>query len=249
MRNLKITLEYNGTRYSGWQKQKHKQGSRKKAIQEVVESGLRKILRAKTKLVVSGRTDAGVHAKGQVANFKTNSKLELSKIQLGLNAVLPDDIAVVGIEEVNLNFHSRFSAKSKLYRYTILNRTYRSAIFKDYCYLFPHRLDVGLMKEEAKALLGRHNFRSFQATERIEKNPVRTIRQIKVTKDGGFVHIDIEADGFLYNMVRNIAGTLIKIGRGRFKKGELRKILESRDRRAAGPKIPSKGLSLVEVKY
>jgi len=246
MRNIKLTIEYDGTNYFGWQIQNKRQS---KTVQKTIEKCLQKILQRRIKLIASGRTDAGVHAKAQVANFKTESSLSLEKLQRALNAVLPPDIAITHIEEVKLDFHSRFEAKSKVYRYTILNRPYRSSLLKDSVYFYPYPLDTKLMQRQARILLGRHNFKAFQASDKKERNSVRTIKQLKIIKDKDLIYIDIEADGFLYNMVRNIVGTLIEIGRGKFSAGSLRKIMLSKKRRLAGPTLPARGLCLVEVKY
>lgn len=246
MRNLKLALEYDGTNYAGWQIQKSR---KQKTIQETVEKALAKILQENIRLVGSGRTDAGVHALAQVANFKTNSDIAVKKLQVALNGLLPDDIVVSKIKEVDSSFHSRFSAKAKVYRYTILNRAYSSALLKDKVYFFRHRLNIRRMREEAKVLLGRHNFKAFQASTDKDLSPVRTIKSLKITRNKDLVYIDIKADGFLYNMARNIVGTLIEVGRGKFKRGELKKILLSKDRRLAGPTAPARGLCLVEVKY
>jgi tRNA pseudouridine38-40 synthase len=245
MRNIKLTVEYDGTNYAGWQCQK----SKIKTVQETIEKAIQRILQDKIKIIGSGRTDAGVHAQAQIANFKTDSSIPLEKLQKALNAVLPDDIAITKVEEVGLDFHSRFSAKSKVYRYTILNRASRPALLKDRVYFLPHPLNLKLMQKEAKALLGRHNFQSFQAQDKKEKDSIRTIKNLKISRNRDFIYIDIEADGFLYNMVRNIVGALIEIGRGRFPEGSLRKILESRNRKLAGPTVPARGLSLIKVNY
>jgi len=252
MRNIKLTIEYDGTSYCGWQCQKSQipnPKSQKRTIQETIEKTLAGILQQKIRLISSGRTDAGVHAEAQVANFKTDSKIPLEKLQKALNALLPDDIVITETEKVNLDFHSRFDAKSKLYRYTILNRPYRSTLFKDKVYFYHYPLDVKLMQKEARTLLGRHNFKAFQASDKKERHPVRTVKKLKLTKDKELIYIEIEADGFLYNMVRNIVGTLIEIGRGRFKEGVLRKILLEKNRKLAGPTVPAKGLSLIKVNY
>ncbi|MDP3732805.1 MAG: tRNA pseudouridine(38-40) synthase TruA [Candidatus Omnitrophota bacterium] len=252
-RNIKLTIEYAGTSYSGWQAQNSCQLSavscQQKTIQETIEKALQKILQEKIKVVGSGRTDAGVHAQAQVANFKTDSSIAIEKLRKALNAVLPDDISVIRTEEVRAGFHSRFSAKSKVYRYTILNRPSRSAILRDTAYFFPYPLNLKLMRKEAGVLLGRHNFKSFQAADKRERGATRTIKNIKIIRDKDFIYIDIEADGFLYNMVRNIAGTLIEIGRGKFSEGSTKKILLARNRKFAGPTVPAKGLCLLEVKY
>jgi len=245
MRNIKLTIEYDGKNYAGWQCQK----SRIKTLQQTIEKAIQRILRHKIKIIASGRTDAGVHAQAQVVNFKIDSSIPLEKLQKGLNAVLPDDIAVTKVEEAGLDFHSRFSAKSKAYRYTILNRACRPALLRDRVYFLPYPLNLRLMQKEARVLLGRHNFQSFQAQAKKEIDSTRTIKKLRVIRKGDFIYIDIEADGFLYNMARNIIGTLIEVGRGRFPEGRLRKILESRNRKLAGPTVPARGLSLIKVNY
>jgi tRNA pseudouridine38-40 synthase len=246
-RNIKLEIEYDGTNYCGWQIQKRHQVA--KSIQETIEKTLRKILQEKIRLIASGRTDAGIHAKGQVANFKTNSQIPLKKLQAALNSLLPQDITIKNAREVNSNFHSRFNAKSKLYRYTILNNAYRSAFLRNTAYFYPYSLNLKLMRGESKVLLGEHNFKAFQASDKKERGAVRTIKNLKISKEKGLIYIDIEADGFLYNMARNIVGTLIEIGRGRFKKGDLEKILQAKDRRLAGPTAPARGLCLLRVEY
>lgn len=253
MRNIKLTIEYAGTNYAGWQVQNSCQlpvvSRQSKTIQGTIEKAIKKIIHEKVKLIGSGRTDAGVHARAQVANFKTDSSIAIEKLQKALNAVLPDDISVIKTEEARLDFHSRFSAKSKVYRYTILNRPSRSALSKDTVYFLSYPLNLRLMQEEAKVLLGRHNFRSFQAQDKKGRDTMRTIKNLKISRNRDFIYIDIEADGFLYNMVRNIVGTLIEIGRGKLLEGSTKKILLARNRKFAGPTVSAKGLCLLEVKY
>jgi len=244
MRNIKLHIEYDGTNYSGWQVQK-----KLKTIQSTIESALRKILQEKIRLIVSGRTDTGVHAQDQVANFSTQSKIPLLKLRSALNSNLPLDITITKAEEARQDFHSRFSAKSKVYRYTILNRPYRSTFLRDRVYFYPYHLDLGLMQKEARSLLGRHDFTAFRASGSSSEDAFKTIKRLKVTREKDFIYIDIEADGFLYNMVRNIVGTLIEVGRGRFPRGSLKKILLSKNRRFAGQTAPAKGLCLIKVKY
>jgi tRNA pseudouridine38-40 synthase len=246
MRNLKLEIEYDGTNYAGWQVQPKARG---KTIQSVIEKTLHKILREKIKIIASGRTDSGVHARAQVANFFTRSNMPLARLKIGLNGVLPEDIKITGLSEAAHDFHSRFSAKSKLYRYTILNRDYSSPLLRHSVFFYPHPLDTKLMQKEAQVLLGKHDFSAFQAAKGKEKNPVKEIKKILVSKRNNFIYIDIEADGFLYNMVRNIAGTLIEIGRGKMPAGSLKKILLSRNRRLAGQTASPKGLCLLKVKY
>ena len=253
MRNFKLQIEYDGTHYYGWQVQNGKKARASyrngQTIQHILEQVLKKILQEDIKLIVAGRTDSGVHALSQVANFKSLSRMPLEKLRWAANCLLPEDIKVTRVKYVGLDFNSRFSAKSKLYRYTILNRKYSSALLANRVYFFHHHLDVNLMRREAKVLLGRHNFTSFQATETRQRNPVRTIKFINISKDKDLLHIDIQADSFLYNMVRNIVGTLLEIGRGKFPKGSMIKILKSRNRKLAGPTVLAKGLCLLKVKY
>ena len=251
MPNILLEIEYDGTNYSGWQAQGHKvtrsQGHKLKTIQETIENTLQKILQEKIKLIASGRTDAGVHAKGQVANFKTKSRLPLSKIKLALNSLLPRDILIKSIKQIPADFHSRYSAKLKLYRYTILNRDYSDVFLYRYVWYYPYKLNINLMKNQAKALLGRHNFKSFQASDRPKRNSIRTIKRLSIKKEKDFIYFDIESDGFLYKMVRNIVGTLVEIGSG--KPTELVNVLGKLDRKDAGPTAPACGLCLIKVKY
>lgn len=250
MRNIKLTLEYDGANYAGWQIQRTGRGARSKpTIQETIEKTLRKILQEKIKLIGSGRTDAGVHAAAQVANFRTNSTIPLEKLQRGVNALLPGDIVVKKLEVVPPDFHARFYAKSKLYRYTILNRSVPSAFLRAQALFYPYKLNLSLMRKEAGVLVGRHNLKSFQASDKKVSNEVRSIKYIRIKKNSGIITIDIEAEGFLYNMARNIAGTLIEIGRGRFPLGSMRCILSFKDRRRAGPTAPACGLCLMKVNY
>ncbi len=252
-RNIKLTLEYDGTNYCGWQVQNHPASKslrrRKKSIQEVLEKALSKILRKKVATIVSGRTDAGVHALGQVANFKTNSKIPPVNLQNAINSFLPDDISVIAAQEVPSDFHSRFDAKTKIYRYNIINRPFPAALLRNQVLFHPYPLDFKRMQQEARVLEGRHNFKSFQASEKRQKSTVRTIKRISVAKKGDLIYIDIEGSGFLYNMVRNIVGTLIEVGRGKFPKGCLKTILRSRNRKLAGPTAPARGLCLLAVNY
>lgn len=246
LRNIKLTIEYDGTNYNGWQSQDARKA---KSIQQVIEKALKSFLHEKIKLIASGRTDSGAHALGQVANFKTRSRLKTLQIKKALNANLPDDIVVRYAEEVDLKFHSRFDVKSKVYRYVILNRSERPAINRDSSLFYPYKIDLNLICKEARLLVGKHDFKAFQAADKIERGSIRTIKSLKVNKAGDFINIDIEANGFLYKMVRNIVGTLLEIGRGRFPKGRIKKMFREKDRRLCGPTASAKGLFLMRVDY
>jgi tRNA pseudouridine38-40 synthase len=245
MRNIKLTIEYDGTNYQGWQRQKNTH----QTLQEIIEKTLKRILQESVWLIASGRTDAGVHARAQVANFKTNSRIHSRNLKQALNSLLPDDIVITKAQDVDLDFHSRFDAKGKIYRYTILNQKHPSARWRNFAYFLPYKLDLKLMQRAARLLLGRHNFRSFQAADKKPRSSIRTIQKIKVSSEGNFIYIDIQADGFLYKMVRNIVGTLIEIGRKKHSLASIQKILASRNRRFAGPTVPGYGLCLLQVKY
>ncbi|MFA5361920.1 MAG: tRNA pseudouridine(38-40) synthase TruA [Candidatus Omnitrophota bacterium] len=251
MRNIRLTIEYDGTNYAGWQTQRFSASSsirlKKKTIQETIEKALRIILREKVSLTASGRTDAGVHAEAQIANFRTNSILPLKKIQFSLNSLLPGDIAVTGIKEMPLDFHARFNARSKLYRYTIINREHRSVFLDKYAWHCYFPLDTVLMRKEAAVLVGKHDFKSFTASGGDQRSTTRVIREITIEKKRDVIVVSVRANGFLYNMVRNIVGTLVDIGRGRL--GNMRGILRAKDRKCAGMTAPAKGLCLVKVYY
>ena len=244
MRNIKLTIQYDGTNYAGWQVQKNG-----RAIQDVIQSVLRKITGAKTNLTGSGRTDAGVHALAQAANFKTRSKIPLARLRMALNSGLPEDIKVTAVEEVPLRFNSQHDAKSKLYRYTIVNSDFVDPFLRHFAAKSFYRLDIGTMKKAAKYLVGRRDFASFRKKNGNRKSSVASVKKINVEKKGNLIYIDMEADGFLYNMARNIVGTLIEAGRGKIAAGDVKKILLKKDRRFSGPTMPAKGLCLVKVWY
>ncbi len=246
LRNIKLVIEYNGRRYCGWQVQPN---TKKKSIQKAIENVLFRLLGEKVRLIASGRTDAGVHALAQVANFHTTSKTDLGRLKLGLNGLLPRDIKISEIKEAPLSFHSRFSSKSKLYRYTILNRGYSSPLMEGRVFFYPHSLDIQAIRRESRVLLGRHNFSSFQASLGKDKNPVKTIKKLSISRKKDFIFVDIEADGFLYNMIRNIVGTLILVGKRKLLKGDLKNILLAKDRKKAGQTAPACALCLMEVRY
>ena len=248
LRNIKLIIEYDGTRLHGWQIQ----DAAKRTVQGEIEKACKKVFKKSMRILGSGRTDSGVHAIGQVANLKIDTRLSDTEIVRALNASLPEDIAIIEAQTVAKKFHAQYSAKSKIYRYTILNRRGRSPLARYFCHYYPHPLDVNLMRREAKVLVGKRDFKSFQATparESKEKSTIRMVKKITLTKKNGFIHIDIEANGFLHKMVRNIIGTLLEIGSGRSPKGSMKRILEKKNRLAAGRTAKAKGLCLLEVKY
>ena len=243
MRNIKITIQYNGKNYCGWQKQNNSPG-----IQGTIEKAIFDITREEVKITGSGRTDAGVHALGQVANFKTNSQIPVDRIPNALNAKLPKDISIVKAEDVDEDFHSRYSAKKKTYRYQIYNSQYRSPIYADISYPVKYDLDIDKMKKEAKSLIGTYDFKGFMSSGSSVIDTVRTIYNIEVSKSEDLIIIEIEGNGFLYNMVRIIAGTLVDIGRGRITEN-MSTIIKSKSRSMAGHTAPAHGLFLKKVDY
>ena len=247
MRNFKLTLEYDGTDFKGWQIQ----GNGERTVQAELETALSKIFKKKVNVIGSGRTDSGVHASGQVAHVNADTRMETDKIQKALNANLSEDIVAIKVQEVKKDFHAQFLAKSKIYRYSILNRSYPCAQSRRFLYYYRYPINLSLMRKEAKCLIGKKDFRSFQAADflRKDRNTIRTIKRITIRKKENLITIDIEANGFLYKMVRNIVGTLLEIGSGLLPKGSLKKILKQKDRSYAGITAPAYGLCLIEVKY
>ncbi|MDP6685429.1 MAG: tRNA pseudouridine(38-40) synthase TruA [Candidatus Omnitrophota bacterium] len=246
-RNICLVIEYDGTRFSGWQKQSRDRKSR--TIQEEIEQSGKKLFGKKIRLIGAGRTDTGVHAEAQVANFKVSSRLPLSNIKKGLNSYLPKDIAILSAEDASLDFHSRFNAKGKLYRYTILNQDTRSPLIDRYSSRVVYDLDINLMKSSARCFVGKKDFKSHQASDKKNRTSIRTIKRLDIVVNPPMIDIYVQADGFLYNMVRNIVGTLIEVGRGKISTKEVKKIIAKKDRRLAGPTAPAKGLCLVKVIY
>ena len=243
-RNLKIVVEYDGTNYFGWQLQKDQptiQGELQRAVEEIVGR--------KTLVVGAGRTDAGVHAEGQVGNFHTSSPVPARKWPDALNAHLPDDIAVVAAEDVPLEFHAQFAATSKVYRYRILNRATRSPLERARTHLVRTPLDVLSMQAAARHLVGTHDFRAFGSEMSKKENTERTLFAFDVRSSGPFVDFVVHGDGFLYNQVRSMVGTLIPVGLGSKTPASLKEVLEGKDRSRAGANVPAKGLTLVEVRF
>lgn len=245
MRNIKLTIEYNGTNYLGWQRQP--QGA---TVQEVLENVLEKITKQKTIVFGSGRTDSGVHAIAQVANFKTRSKMTPLQFQKSLNSLLPKDIVIKEAEEAGIDFHAQFDAKSKTYLYRILNRTYPSALQRQRAWLIPDNLNLIQMKKAAEVLLGEHDFRAFALSKRAVKTTERRVLSVSLErKADSIVEFEIESTGFLKGMVRLIVGTLVQVGRGKITSEDFRRILESGEKTSFVRSAPPSGLFLKEVKY
>ena len=245
MRKLKILIEYEGTRYNGWQIQPNGLG-----IQEVLQNKLKKITKKKITVIASGRTDAGVHAEGQVAHFRTTSLMTPREFLKALNSLLPSDIVVKKVEDVSLDFHAQLFATRKIYRYTLLNRDYPTALqCRQAHYIATPTLNVTAMRKAAHVLVGRKDFKSFQGSGCSAKTTVREIFKLTVAKKESFIQITVDGNGFLKYMVRNIVGTLIEIGSGKLMPEQMKTILNSKNRRLAGPTAPSRGLCLVKVFY
>ncbi len=254
MPNFKLIIEYDGTNYQGWQRQAPGTGHQApviRTVQEEIEKALQQLFGKKIRLVGSGRTDGGVHALGQTANFGCVTRLKPENIRRALNSYLPPDIRILKAREDLENFHARFAAKSKTYRYLILNRPTASVFYRRLSWWIPQRLDFSAMRRASSIFSGRHNFKAFTASDPKRKadNFVRTVKKISLKKYGNFIILDIEADGFLYNMVRNIAGTLVEVGKGKLAGESLKDIFKSQDRRLAGPTAPAHGLFLLKVRY
>lgn len=242
MRNLKLTLEYEGTQYHGWQVQPGLV-----TIQQAIQERLARILQEQVVLVAAGRTDAGVHALEQVANFHCSSSIPADSLQKALNSLLPRDIAVTGVEEVPEDFSARFRARSKVYLYRILNRTYPSSFWRRYSWFLPRRLDVPAMERALPSLLGRHDFSAFRASGCTARSVIRTLHRADLTRQDDMIEMRFEANAFLRYMVRNIVGTLVQIGLGKRPAENLGEVLAGRDRRQAGPTVPACGLTMEKV--
>lgn len=244
MRNIKLTIEYDGKDFNGWQKQPNKLN-----IQGEIERAIYNITKEEVDLIGSGRTDAGVHAFGQIANFKTNSNISIEKMAIAINSQLKNSIVVKKAEEVDERFHSRYNAKRKTYRYVINNTEYGSAIYRNLEYHFPIKLNVEKMQEAAKYFEGEHDFKAFKSSGTSGRNSVRTIYKAEVRTDGERILIELTGNGFLYNMVRIISGTLLDVGLGKIEPSEIEDIINSKDRTRAGKTLPAHGLYLVKVNY
>ena len=245
MRNIKLTIEYDGKDFNGWQKQPNKLN-----IQGTIEQAIERITGEKVELNASGRTDAGVHAYGQVANFKTNSNIPIEKIPIAINSNIKKSIVIKSAEEVEERFHSRLNCKRKTYRYVINNSKYGTAIYRNLETHIPQKLNVEKMKQAVKYFEGEHDFKAFKASGTSSKSSVRTIYKAEIIeKENERIYIELTGNGFLYNMVRIIAGTLVEVGLEKIEPEDIKEIIKSKKRENAGKTLPPQGLYLLKVEY
>lgn len=244
MRNIKLTIEYDGKKFGGWQKQPTKLN-----IQGEIEQTIKEITGEDVELIASGRTDSGVHSLGQVANFKTNCNIEIGKIPYAINSKLKKSIIIKKAEEVEEDFHARYNCKGKKYRYVINNSVQGTAIYRDLECHIPQKLNIEKMQEAIKYFEGTHDFKGFRASGTSSKSSVRTIYKAEVKADKERIVIELTGNGFMYNMVRIISGTIVDVGLGKINPNQIPEIISSKDRKRAGKTLPAHGLYLVEVYY
>jgi len=247
LKNIKLTITYDGTAYHGWQRQRYGIIT----VQEMVETAISRALGQSVTLRASGRTDTGVHALGQVANFSTDTPIPAQRMHRVITKYLPDDIRVIRAEEVGDDFDATLSARSKLYRYTVFNDYEIPLAEKKYCYQYYYPCNLDAMQKAATQLIGEHDFASFTtfSLANKRKTTVRDLLRCQVWRKFHYIYFDTEATGFLYHMVRNIVGTLLDVGRGRISPDQIPDILRACDRSAAGPMAPAQGLCLRWVRY
>ena len=241
---IKLTIEYDGTAYAGWQRQENAL-----AVQQVIEEALTKLTRARVVIAGASRTDAGVHALGQTAHFDTESRIPPDKYAFALNTMLPADIRIRKSEAVSEDFHARFSNKGKRYRYLIYQSPHAGALNRNTHAHVIYPLDDEKMRRELTALIGTHDFAAFAASGSVVKDTVRTIYSASLTRRGDELELLVEGSGFLYNMVRIISGTLISVGAGRLEEGAFSRAIQSGNRLDLGVTAPAHGLTLMEVYY
>lgn len=242
MNNYKMIIQYDGTNYAGWQIQENAI-----TIQQEISSAIKIILKQDVNLIGSGRTDAGVHALGQVANFKTEKDLDLYRFQFSLNSILQEDISIISIEKVNENFHSRFDAKKRTYLYLITQ--FKSPFYKKYSFFYPQKIDIGRLNELSKLFIGRKNFSSFCKKKSEIENKFCELYEILWSEKSDLIVVKISADRFLHGMVRAIVGTLLKSLKIEYPEKYIQEVFESENRELAGEAVPAKGLFLYKVEY
>ena len=244
VRNIKLTIVYDGSEYHGWQIQPGE-----KTIGGVLTEAVEGLIGREVKITGASRTDAGVSALGQAALMQIESAIPTENLAKAITDRLPADIAVAEAAEAALDFDVISDVKSKLYRYTIFTGMLRPVLRIRHCWHLPAKLDIAAMAKDAKLFIGKKDFKSFASAADKRENSIRTIFRCDVVRENGWVYIDVEGDGFLYNMVRNIVGTLVEVGIGRLKAEKISQILEAKDRKAAGPIAPAQGLCLMWIKY
>ena len=245
--HYKLTIEYDGTNYVGWQKQRDQP---EKSIEEILEKAIFKMTNVQVKINCAGRTDAGVHAIAQIVDFELEKEIKSFNLMMGINSNLrTSDVIVRSCEIVPQNFHSRFDAKMRHYRYLILNRKAPPILQKNRVWHIPVSLDIIKMCEAVQHLLGQHDFSSFRDAECQAKSPIKTIEKITIEKNFDEIALEISAKSFLHHMVRNIVGTLAWVGSGRIAVEEIKNILEAKDRKLSGPNAPAQGLYFLGVEY
>lgn len=245
MNNYKMILQYEGTRYQGWQRQE----STENTVQGKLELLLTRMCGQKVEIQGSGRTDAGVHARGQVANAHLETRMTPEEIRDYMNRYLPEDIGVLSVEMVPDRFHSRLLAKGKTYCYQVINSGIPHVFDRRYAYVYKEKLDVGAMRRAAEQLTGAHDFAAFTSAKKSKKSTVRTIDSITIEQEGDILRFLFSGDGFLFHMVRILMGTLLEVGEGKRRPEEMAGILAGRNRSLAGPLVPAVGLTLMEVRY
>lgn len=245
MRNIRLKITYEGTRYQGWQKQETSDNT----IQGKFETLLSRMCGEEITIQGSGRTDAGVHALGQIANFHTHSTMTTEEMLIYMNQYLPEDIAVVEVSEVPERFHSRLNAKRKRYTYRVWNSSIPNVFYRKYAHMVPEQLDLEAMRKATFHLLGEHDFKSFTSTKKGKKSTVRRIDRITIEKEEDLLTFTFEGNGFLYHMIRILVGTLLEVGMGERKAEGIPEILQAKNRELAGKLVPGKGLILEEVYY
>lgn len=242
--NILIKITYDGTNFHGFQIQPDE-----RTVEGELNKGLAKTLKEEVKVFYAGRTDRGVHALGQYANFYSDTTIDIGNLPKVINFNLPEDVSVVGAKFVPDDFHARYDAKLKKYRYVVHRSRYRNALLLNRAYEYPYEVDTDRMRKALSYLIGEHDFSSFMGKGAVVKDSIRTIEKIDVIEDGDFLYLDFEAKAFLKNMIRIVTGTALEIGRGQREIEYMKEALEKKKRKAAGPTAPACGLYLVDVKY
>lgn len=244
MRNLLVEISYDGSHYHGWQIQKNAV-----TVQEIFQNAVEKVFRSRPDIKGCSRTDSGVHANSYFVSFKTDKNIDAERIVTALNTYLPKDIAVLSCKEVDDDFHARYSVKTKEYIYKLYNGKIRNPFYHNYAYHYRYHIDADYLNSEAKAFIGTHDFSGFCSANSGVEDTVRTVKNFEVFRKDDMVYFKVEANGFLYNMVRIMVGTLLFINEGKIKQGELKTVIESRNRKLAGKTAPPDGLYLNKVNY